>query len=297
MNKTIKIALISLVVVSIAAVIIYFVNVTELPKSQEIASTPFEKEIASQVAKDIEGHDYTAATSAFNDILGVISTEASIVNSDGKKLLSETEVENCKKIAFYAYEPIFDSYQNSYFARSSWTDKELSALKTRAQKLLSMNIAEEEAKRSLSKVVSNVNDYYAAWAVVKRAHSCSSVSAVNKIKSDAASFKRAPLTNNASLSAGLNGAFSDAKNSLANSIKAKCHSVARNYQSYSSYESFYAAEEAALERINEYINAFGGATLFSESKSELKNADVEAMSYYRNSNRNNGISNYNREYD
>ena len=297
MNKTIKIALISLVVVGIAAVIIYFINGTRVPESQAIATTPFEKEIASQVAKEIEGHDYTSASSAFNDILGVIGTEASILNSDGKKQLSETEVENCKKIAFYAYEPIFESYQNSYFARSSWTDKELSALKTRAQKLLSMNIAEDEVKRALSKVVSNVNDYYAAWAIVKSASSCSSVSAANKIKSSAESYQRAPLTNNASLKAGLSNAFSDAKKSLANNIIAKCKNVARNYQSYGSFESFYAAEEAATNRINEYVNAFKGATLFTEATKELSNADEAAMSYYRNSSRNNGSPKDNREYD
>ena len=280
MNKTIKIILISLVVIGIASVIIYFINGTTTPSDTSIATTPFEKEIESQVASEIKGQDYSTASSAFFKILADIKTEASIVNADGNKQLSDNEVSNCKKIAFCAYEPIFENYQSAYFNRSSWDDAELKALKSRAQDLLAMNIAEGTAKHNIAKVVDIVNDYHAAWSVVKSARNCNSVAAVNSIKSKAASYNHAPLTNNASLRAGLNSAYSDAKSSLANNINAHCNRVAQGYKNYGSYVRFFDAEDAALNRINEYINAFGGN--FSNAKSVLIQADKNATEYYRN---------------
>ena len=281
MNKTIKIALISIVLIGIVSVIIFFIKGTGNHKIDTIANTPFEKEIEAQVKAEIEDKDYQTASTAFGNILKEIETEASIINANGTKQLTDNEVSNCNKIAFFAYLPIFDSYQESYFNRSSWTDSELSALKSRAQSLLSMNIAEEQAKSKLSKVITNVNDYHAAWAVVKSARSCATVAQVNSIKSKVVGYNHAPLTNNASLRAGLNSAYSDAKNSLSTNINAYCRKIAQSYKSYGSYERFYAAEDAALGRIREYVNAFGGGS-FSEAKNLLNQADQNAMDYYDN---------------
>ena len=202
MKKIIKIILISLVIIGIASVAFYFYNGTDTPKEQVIATTSFEKEIENQVKSQIQGNDYPQASKAFHDIMSTIKTEASIENVDGKKQLTTNEVANCQKIAFYAYAPIFNRYQKSYFSQPSWTDGELNALKAQAQELLSMNIAEGTAKHGIAKVIANVNDYNAAWAVVRSAHSCYSVAEVKSIKSKVTQYNRAPLTNNASLRAG-----------------------------------------------------------------------------------------------
>ena len=280
MNRTIKIALIAIVLLGIIATIVYFINGTSTGKVDAIAKTDFEKEIEKQVKSHVEGKDYTSASAAFYSILSEIDTEASIINSDNKKQLSESEVENCKKIAFYAYEPIFEDYQKAYFTHSSWSEKELNTLKSRAQNLLNMNIAEGNAKSTLSSVIANVNDYYAAWRVVKSAKSCSSVAAVRDIEKRANSFKRPPLTNNASLKAGLEGAFSDAKSTLANSINARCRKVAQSYQYYDSYTSFYSDYLAMNKRIDEYVSAFNGESLFTNSKSMLSQAESNALDYF-----------------
>ena len=211
--------------------------------------------------------------------MSTIKTEASIENVDGKKQLTTNEVANCQKIAFYAYAPIFNRYQKSYFSQPSWTDSELNALKAQAQELLSMNIAEGAAKHGIAQVIDNVNDYNAAWAVVRSAHSCYSVAAVKSIKSKVAQYNRAPLTNNASLRAGLNSAYTDAKSSLASNINANCRKVAQSYMAYGSYDNYLAAEEAALNRINEYVNAFGGGS-FGNAKNALAQADNDAINYY-----------------
>ena len=279
MNKIIKIILISLVIIGIASVAFYFYNGTDTPKEQVIATTSFEKEIENQVKSQIQGNDYPQASKAFHDIMSTIKTEASIENVDGKKQLTTNEVANCQKIAFYAYAPIFNRYQKSYFSQPSWTDSELNALKAQAQELLSMNIAEGTAKHGIAKVIANVNDYNAAWAVVRSAHSCYSVAEVKSIKSKVTQYNRAPLTNNASLRAGLNSAYTDAKSSLASNINAICRKVAQNYMAYGSYDNYLDAEEAALNRINEYVNAFGGGS-FGNAKNALAQADNDAINYY-----------------
>ena len=281
MKKIIKIILISLVIIGIASVAFYFYNGTDTPKEQVIATTSFEKEIENQVKSQIQGNDYIQASKAFHDIMSTIKTEASIENVDGKKQLTTNEVANCQKIAFYAYAPIFNRYQKSYFSQSSWTDSELNALKAQAQELLSMNIAEGAAKHGIAQVIDNVNDYNAACAVVRSAHSCYSVAAVKSIKSKVAQYNRAPLTNNASLRAGLNSAYTDAKSSLASNINAICRKVAQNYRAYGNYDNYFAAEEAALNQINEYVNAFGGGS-FSDAKNALAQADNDALNYYPN---------------
>ena len=279
MKKIIKIILISLVIIGIASVAFYFYNGTDTPKEQVIATTSFEKEIENQVKSQIQGNDYPQASKAFHDIMSTIKTEASIENVDGKKQLTTNEVANCQKIAFYAYAPIFNRYQKSYFSQPSWTDSELNALKAQAQELLSMNIAEGAAKHGIAQVIDNVNDYNAAWAVVRSAHSCYSVAAVKSIKSKVAQYNRAPLTNNASLRAGLNSAYTDAKSSLASNINAICRKVAQSYMAYGSYDNYLAAEEAALNRINEYVNAFGGGS-FGNAKNALAQGDNDAINYY-----------------
>lgn len=279
MKKIIKIILISLVIIGIASVAFYFYNGTDTPKEQVIATTSFEKEIENQVKSQIQGNDYPQASKAFHDIMSTIKTEASIENVDGKKQLTTNEVANCQKIAFYAYAPIFNRYQKSYFSQPSWTDGELNALKAQAQELLSMNIAEGTAKHGIAKVIANVNDYNAAWAVVRSAHSCYSVAEVKSIKSKVTQYNRAPLTNNASLRAGLNSAYTDAKSSLASNINAICRKVAQNYMAYGSYDNYLDAEEAALNRINEYVNAFGGGS-FGNAKNALAQADNDAINYY-----------------
>ena len=268
-------------IIGIASVAFYFYNGTDTPKEQVIATTSFEKEIENQVKSQIQGNDYPQASKAFHDIMSTIKTEASIENVDGKKQLTTNEVANCQKIAFYAYAPIFNRYQKSYFSQPSWTDSELNALKAQAQELLSMNIAEGAAKHGIAQVIDNVNDYNAAWAVVRSAHSCYSVAAVKSIKSKVAQYNRAPLTNNASLRAGLNSAYTDAKSSLASNINAICRKVAQNYRAYGNYDNYFAAEEAALNQINEYVNAFGGGS-FSDAKNALAQADNDALNYYPN---------------
>ena len=259
MNRNIKISLIFVVLIGIIATIVFFIKPPGKTVEERIAATPFEKEIENKVLASIKGQDYDAATTAFYNILDTIVTEASIVNSDGSKQLTKDEVKNCKECAFDAYLPIFNQYQSKYFERSSWTEKELNALKSRAQNLLDMKIAEGMDKSMLDNVVANVNDYFAAWKVINNAKSCSSIAAAQRINEQAESYQRQPLTNNASLQSGLSDAFYDAKVSLAN------HIIAINDQSL------------RKEQIDRYKEAFGEDFVYDDL---LKSYDYETTYGY-----------------
>ena len=218
MGRNIKIALIAIVLLGIIATIVFFIKPPGKSVEERIAATPFEKEIENKVFAGIKGQDYDAATTAFYNILDTIATEASIVNQGGSKQLTKDEVNNCKKYAFSTYLPIVDQYQEMFFGRSSWTDQELSALKSRAQNLLDMKIAEGDDESMLASIVKNVNDYDAAWKVINGAKTCSTIAAAKNISEQVKRYERPPLTNNASLQAGLSNAFDDAKTSVAKII-------------------------------------------------------------------------------
>ena len=280
MNKTIKLALIAVVAVAIGAAIYFSISIIGKGGNTKIIASPFEQIVEQQVKNGIEGKDYASAAAVFDAVLADIQTEASIVKTDGSPQLPASEANNCRKMAFYAFEPIFESHQASYFRRTSWDDGPLATLKNRAQQLLNMKIAEGRAKQTLQQVVSNVDDYHAAWRLVHKADSCTTMAAVDSISKGVQRYKRSPLTNNASLNAGLNSAPGTAKTALATNIKTQCQRVADNYDNYSDYASFLKAKKSASKRIDEYESAFGDAGVFSKEKKALREADDKALDYY-----------------
>ena len=211
MNNSLKIILIVVVLLGIAGTVFYFMRGMDDSGGKIIAQTPFEKIINSQVQKKIVGHEYAEAAAGFDAVLNDIDTEASIMNGDGTPQLQQSEAENCRKIAFFAFEAIFEKMQENYFKRSSWSDTELADIKSQAQRLLDMKIAEGKAYLNLQSAVKNVDDYHAAWAAVKSAAHCTTVSAVKAVGNNVDKYNHAPLTNNVSLNEAMQGAYSQAK--------------------------------------------------------------------------------------
>lgn len=278
--KSIKIGLIAVAVIAIAGVSIYFLKgITEPPKTV-IASTSFEKEIEQEVNNKIKGQEFAVAAAAYDDVLAKITTEASIKNTDGTTQLTPDEVTNCKKLAFYAYAPIYLQHAKEFFANSSWSEPEMKQLAAQAQSLLSANIAQGQTQSDLAAVGKTVSDYYAAWRVVRSAGSCGSVAAVNAVRSQAASYSHAPLTNNASLKAGLAGAFGQAKRAYAQKIENYCSRVEQSYTRYphtmDGYKSWCHEADNANAQVNAYNQAFGGNL-------NLVDRQSDAVFYYFNS--------------
>lgn len=279
MNKTIKIILISVVAVGIAAVVLFSLK-NVIFGTLVIPTTAFEKDVDEMVKKEIKGQNYLTASEAFYRIVDDIQTEASVINNDGSHQLSEREVEKCKKIVFYAFEPVFESYQEDYFNRTTWAESDLDNLKSCAEDMLAMNIAESTAKSNLTKVVNTVKDYYAAKGVISRANHCTTVTAAKDLRDRAERLKRKPLTNNVSLKSGLDNVFNNAKKSVADYIYSSCCNLRNNYQNFDSYNQFNQKWSNLNNRINEFENNFGKSSVIDKSIKVLNEADENAMNYY-----------------
>lgn len=283
MKKYIKISLITIIAIGIIASIVYFFNGMGSGGQKVIATTDFEKEIQARTDAEIKGKEYSEAHKGFNSILQQIKTEESITLADGTKNLTEAEVKKAKKIVYYEYAPIFTKYGVSYFNKSSWDDSVIKSLRSEAQDMLSMNIAESETQvyADLTKIARTVDEYYAAWSVANSASHCSSVSAIASLIASANGYKKAPLINNASLAAALNAVPTNAKNSVVRVISSYCRGVANRYASYSDYVSWTAAYENACNRINEYKSKYGYPGELQSARAALDNADDNALNYYQ----------------
>lgn len=283
MKKIIKIVLIAIVFIGIVSAITYFFGGISNSKEEIITSTDFEKHIKERVYNEIKGKEYVEATSGFSGVNSEINTEGSITLADGSYNLSSEEQVKCRKIAFYAYAPIFVEYATAYFKKSSWND-EINGLRAKAQNLLNVGIAEEgtDVSKKLYWTINTVNNYYGAWKVVNSANYCTSAAGVERVKVNVRKYKKRPFTNNASLLSGLNNAYNNAKSAYARYIISCCSHVANSYANYDSYPHFYSAYDQAVSLISDYTNKYGGKGLFSSVKSQLNSADQNAMGYYDN---------------
>lgn len=284
MKKYIKISLIAVIAIGIICSIVYFISGIGSGGDKIIATTSFEKQIQARTDAEIKGKEYNDAQTGFNSILQEINTEASVTLGDGTKNLTEAEVQKAKKIVFYEYAPIFTKYGKAYFKKSSWDDSVLKSLRSEAQILQTMNIAEKGTAvySDLLEIATNVDDYYAAWGVAKSASHCSTVSAIASLMSSANRYKKDPLMNNASLAAALNSVESNAKSSVIRVISSHCRGVANRYASYSDYASWTNAYESACDRINEYKKSYGYPADLQSARAALDDADNNALNYYDN---------------
>lgn len=283
MKKIIKIALIGIVVIGIIFAIFRFKKRIPYNDTKDvIATTDFEKNIQAQVNSKIKDNNYEGARSAFDSIMNVIKTEASITLSDDSRNLSAIEEENCKQIAFAAYAPIFTEYGNEYFFNESWNDNTLNSLKKDAETLLVMNIAEygTDVYKQLRKIIDVVDKYYNAKGVISRASRCTEVDDIARLKKEANSYLQEPLTNNTSLAASLRLVEKTAKSSVVQSIATNGSRVANNYSRYSDYAVFSREYNNAIQRINDYENAYGKNSKLSATRQVLHNADNYALQYF-----------------
>lgn len=283
MRNIIKLALIAVVIISIACIALLFINGLSEAKTSTISPQTLFSRIDYRVNKEIVGKEYAEATKGYVSILDEIQTESSVTLSNGSQLVSVDEETKCRRKAFDVYCKIFIDYANHSFSLSSWDEKGLPAIKERAQQLLATRFAETgtEYDSNLKHSITVVDEYFAAWRVVRSAQNCTSVGSVNNIKKSAEAYKHSPLTNNSSLNSGLNNAFTTAKESFARYIKRYCDRVAQNYDKHYNYHGFLTEFNNASTLINSYIKNFGGESIFTQSVDKLNNADDNALTYYR----------------
>lgn len=300
-KQIIKIVLPSLAVIGIVVAVIYFIQGIKVPPPDDMVTTTYEKKISDRVESDVKDKSYSEAKYAFDDILADINTEASITLSDGRPNLPDEEVLKCRKILFYEYVPIFNSYAKSYFNGHSWDEKTINSIKQEATLLKSMNIAESNSPdyNALEDAIKVVNDYFAAKSLVSKAASCKTDEDVNSLKAKVNSYRRAPLNNNSSLMSQLGGVERTAREAVArykekererqsaddsrsasSDAISQANRVASGYRSYGSYDRFYAAYQQAKDRLNAVKRQHGSTSQINSAISQLDKADDYAQDYY-----------------
>lgn len=281
MKKYIKIALIAVVVLGIAGLTGFYLKSLGEGADARIPQQAFDSEIASRVNQHIKGKDYDIARQAFDSLLTCIETERVITLSTGEPAAKESEITHAKQSLFDGFAPIFVSYANNLFAQATWNEDNLRQLQAQAQALSAMGVAEHgtENAENLDATVRNVNDFFAARALIASASNCSSVATVQAIRSGVSRFKRAPLTNNQSLMSDLNAAPGVAKMACANALAARANRVC-SYRAYSSYDSFYSAMTSVKEQISKFQQALGSVPVLGSALSNLSSANSNALSYF-----------------
>ncbi|MBQ9356188.1 MAG: hypothetical protein IJT98_02715 [Prevotella sp.] len=302
MKLAIKITLLVLVAGGIAAALFFLTKKTSGGDDiDELTLTPFVEYIEQRIAEEVEDNDYEPATEAYNDILEEIATEAFATQADGSRTLSRASEKHCRKEAFKAYVDIFTDHANSYFRQSEWVETYIDSLKGTAEAMLADSMLQPiatNARRNLTAVVTTVTDYHEAWRIARSATECTTIEAAREVKRKAATYQRAPLSNNTALMAALSDAENQAKTSLSNYIMGRCNHLAANYYTYASYEAFTQEYTRVSNLASAYKNEFGQNTL-PQASTTLRRADQAALDYFsgrrsnagRNSGGNNGSGN------
>lgn len=285
LKLAVKVLLIAAVAGGITLLIVKFVGGLGRADERRVEVTAFERHVEARVADEIQEMDYHEATAAFEDILGEIMTERTVIMSDGRPSIDDAEKERCLKRAFYAYAPILVAYSGRYFEQSQWNEGELKQLRANARRLIDMHIAERgtQAEQSLLLSVNTVNAYYDARQLVINARHCTSMADVEKVINKANAYMRTePLNNNLALMNDLAQASLDAKSSYATYIVNFCRQIADNCLFYVDYNSFYADYSKAVNMLTEYVERIGVDDRFPTAAQEL-NMAIEAARDHFNS--------------
>lgn len=295
MNSNIKIILLTFVVLVIAVPTYLFFSGIDPSSEERITRQNFEEIIKVKVDSELSKQPLKIAVTSFHDIWGKIQTEEFITTSEGKKVISEDEVDICRELTYNEYAPIFTKYVlDSAFTKSAWNESDLNYFKNHSQYLESIFCGKNQAiKNDLTKIKDVVSDYYSALALIKRSNNCSTIQSVKDVRTDVQKYQKDPLTNNIQLSGALSQAFENAKKSLADNIKKRGNNLIRNYQGFTDYPQFDQARSDIENLIDGYKKNFNTDSPFSTLKQELFNIDQEAMQYYSNRNTSNSSVNVN----
>lgn len=282
MKQSIKISIIVFTAIAIVGLLFYFTKKIDNAKIEKIEPQSFVKYVEQQANKEVKDKPFEEAKSSFYKLIGEINTEAFVWLNDSTQALTDESVLKCKRIAFYAYAPIFTAHGIEYFNQQSWTTRDADALREEANALLSYGIAESgtQVKADLDQIVKNTKEYHEALGVVSSASQCGTVDAVNKAISNAKKYKHDPLTNNKKLLADLNNVPNTAKDGLANRIVGRGDGIIARKCSYSDYTQWYEAYQQVIGAVDEYERAFGKIDKLTREKTKLEEADEEALECY-----------------
>lgn len=260
MKKIIKIGAPILVLLGILAVIV----ITQKPIekiSSELTIRPFDFNayVDKYIEDSISGKPREQAFRGYEKIYGVISTEASIVATQGAEkdsLLSSSEADDCFERAFKAYYSIFERDADQLFASSIWNG--LGGVKEGANDLMQRRGISTLESEKLKKYVKYVDGYNAAKKLISNSRTCKNGDSYDYYCRQADQYKGEPYKNNSDLNNIVNVVKNNAMSSWRNSIENYVHIVCgRSCNYYKSYNEFYNGDyTSAYNKINDYQKKF-----------------------------------------
>lgn len=290
------------VIAIIAAAALLFTKKIDNAATESITPKRCSELISELCQTKLRHDDYARSHHSFDSIIGVITTEEFVSLGNGEKQTEAEEIARCRITVADEYDNYLVDYSAEYFRRSQWNKATLNNMKADALILLDLrksasNILNEKDREhedveapatedmdisdnQIREIASTVDDYSDALSVVNNASRCYSIDKLEEIIQKVSNYKRIPLTNNAELSAGLNSAISEAKESVVNSICRQCDRVANNFRSFGSYSNFINEYNKAINRIKEYESRYGYNSKLSEAQNSMDNAEKEAVDYY-----------------
>lgn len=282
MKNTIKVIIIIAAALAIVGLLYYFTKKIDNAEVEKIEPQNFVKYVEQQANKEIKDKPFEEAKKSFYKLIGEINTEAFVWLNDSTKALTDESILKCKRIAFYAYAPIFTANGIEYFNQQSWTIKDADAFREEANALLAYGIAESgtQVKVDLDQIVKNTREYHETLGVISSASRCTTVEAVKTVVSNANKYKHNPLTNNKELIADLNNVPSVAKESLANRIVSRANDVIARNCGYTDYAQWYEDYQLMIGKIEEYEHVFGTVSNLSNARTQLEQADEVALDCY-----------------
>lgn len=283
MKGFIKIGLIALAAILVGVLILVFIGGIETPPPSNIEPKAFVSVVEERIHQEINDKPYDEAKTAFNEVFGLISTEAFVTLSSGGKALTESEAQQCRQMAFDAYVPIFIEYGKAYFERSSWKDTDIAEISAEATRLTGFNLVEDsETRQSLSDFVQYANDYTDAKDVIKKASTTTKINNAKAYIAKAGKLNKYPISNNIELKKGLEGVPEAAKNSVAKSLVKRANTIISDADKgyYKTYPSWSEKYEELKNDIDEYIKAFGSNSSLTDAKRRLANTDEAMIEFF-----------------
>ena len=261
----------------LAVIVITQEPIEKISSDLTIRPFDFNAYVDKYIEDSISGNPREQAFREYERIYDVISTEASIMATQGAKkvsLLSSGEADDCFERAFKAYYSIFERDADQLFASSIWNG--LGGVKEGANDLMQRRGISTLESEKLKKYVKYVDGYNAAKKLISNSRTCKNGDSYDYYCRQADQYKGEPYKNNSDLKNIVSVVKNNAMESWRNSITNYVNAVYR--KSYGSYNEFYNGDYInAYNKIKEYndkINPNWGGDLkkkLAEKDQDVKN--------------------------
>ena len=273
MKTTIKILVPLLVLAGIGAIIISTQKSINELHVKPIEQHDFKAWVSQYAADSISGQSYADAKSHYAMLYDMITTEASVIASDGQTsspLIDAKGADTCYESAFAAYFPVFANRADNFFRGSDWPAGDRRSIKEEAESLKKRQGKSQSHLNSLNNYINYVDGYDKCKMIIRKAQSCRSFETYDYVSKNYSKFCCNPYNHCSDLN-GISSAKQTAATTWRNYISQEVREVYnRNYYGdYSDFESDKKRLESMIEQYQRNVDSYWG----SSEKNQLREKD------------------------